>query len=482
MRGLRVKLDYLKHTVRKHIVFLITVVLIISSVAVLVIAKGGGGNPSPPPPSPPPSSPDSSPSSSGSSSGGSGVYFYGLTCDSRGVIAFNKKPRFETVEVESVDDGTILKDIKGTWDGFKFTSDEATLLKAGKYMIRDPQTNDLTVDCPGLKFSCKLVELFIDECFVAENNDEPKLSKISAKFTLKNADSADLKYEFEKNDGKLISAGKTSRSSELKALSINKIENDSYSLEVPDAPEVKTLQIMHPECVGEYYVYSKIGCMKKGNVQKETKDKNEKKDDETKTQETGKKLKCGGYLDINDRVKCRISVREEQAGEWENFFPEECKAWKPETQPKCLEFYTSVRECWKFENGVARINCVKKQVKLGEILAEKANCNALKAEDKSANDDRNDSDNKKISTKEQCNKDLKYKINAVVKFRLYNLEEEAERWLEEGKIAKDDLVDFVVFLEKSKLEYNKAQNKEEKKALILKARKAWIELVKKIKE
>lgn len=251
--------------------------------------------------------------------------------------------------------------------------------------------------------------------------------------------------------------------------------DDSYSLEVEPAPDVKSLQIMHPDCVGEYYVYSKIGCMKKGNKNETTSDKNvqdkskaeenpEKKSEVLK-EEPGKKLKCGGYLDINDRVKCRVSLREEQSGEWENFFPEECKAWKPENQPKCLEFYTSVRECWKFENGNARINCVKRQVKLADLLTEKANCKALE-----------------IDKKEQCNKDLKDKVNAVVKFRLYNLEEEAERFMEQGKIAKDDLVDFVVKMEFSKLEYNIAKDKQEKKNIILKARKAWIELVKKIKE
>ena len=455
---------------RLILVLLVALILFISLFTFVIAAGGGGGNPSPPP-SPPPSSPGSSPSSSSSTSSGSGVYFYGLTCDNRGVIAFNKKPRFESVDVENVDDGTILKNIKGTWDSFKFTSDEATILKAGKYTIKDPQTNDLTVNCPGLKFSCKLVDLFIDECFYTENKDDSKLSKISAKFTLTNSPVEDLKIEFEKKDGKTIGHSKTSKSSELKELKVTSLGENKYSLELENAQEVKLLQISHPHCVGEYYVYSKIGCMKKNSDKKieasavkgveDTENAGQKKETEAAKQEHGKNLKCGGYLDIDDRVKCRVSLREEQEGEWENFFPEECKAWKPETQPKCLEFYTSVRECWKFENGIARINCVKRQVKLTDVLTEKANCNAL-------------DENKK----EQCNKDLKYKVNAVVKFRLYNLEEEAELFYEEGKITKEDLVNFVVFLEKSKLEYNKAQNKDEKKAIILKARKAWIELIK----
>ncbi|MBI2135453.1 hypothetical protein HYU06_00085 [Candidatus Woesearchaeota archaeon] len=442
-------------------VLMIVIILVISLLTFVIAAGGGGGNPSPPP-SPPPSSPGSS-SSSSSSSSGSGVYFYGLTCDARGVIAFNKKPKFESVNVESADDGSVLKDIKGTWDGFKFTSDEAIMLKAGKYLIRDSQTNDLTVDYPGLKFSCKLVDLFIDECFIANN-------RLSAKFTLSNSAAEDLKIEFEKTDGKTIGHSKLSKSGELKELKVTNLGENKYSLELENAPEVKILQISHPDCIGEYYVYSKIGCMKKSDEKKSEiasdklvkKEELEKKSD---AQESGKKLKCGGYMDINDRVKCRVSLREEQAGEWENFFPEECKAWKPETQPKCLEFYTSVRECWKFENGNARINCVKRQVKLADILTEKANCNALE-----------------INKKEQCNKDLKDKVNAVVKFRLYNLEEEAERFYEEGKIIKDELVDFVVKMEFSKLEYNIAKDKQEKKNIILKARKAWIELVKKMKE
>ena len=173
-------------------------------------------------------------------------------------------------------------------------------------------------------------------------------------------------------------------------------------------------------------------------------------------------MKCGGYLDIADRVKCRLRLREVQAAEYENFFPEECKVRND--QEACLQVYQAVQECWDFPNGPSRIACVKRQLKLGEIPTERANCNALDA-----------------GKRENCNIELREKAHGLIKFRLYNLEEEAEELMEDGKLGEEEVTAFVVKMEESKLAFNKATTKEERRAVILGARKAWIELMKKVK-
>lgn len=409
--------------VQKQFMYLLFVLLVSAS----VIAAGGGGG------------------GGGGGSGGLSPYS-DLKCSDTGVLSFTRGAEWE-VAIDDPDGNE--KIVSGSWRSNKFTSDEALLVKADKYVVKDPKYGNKTVECPGLAFSCTLMNLQLQECRQVKD-------RIHARFVLEGigASSEDLEYQFKQQDSsRLFKRSKTSISSDLKHFQITKDSSGTFVLETEVLSSIETMQVSHPRCIGQYYVYSKIDCRREGNATVEEQEQN------------GQKLKCGGYLDIADRVKCRLRLREEQADEYENFFPEECKARNDSAgQEQCLQVYKAVQECWDFPNGPSRIACVKRQLKLGEIITERANCNALDA-----------------GKRENCNQGLREKAYGLIKFRLYNLEEEAEELMEEGKLSEEEVAAFVVKMEESKLAFNKATTKEERRAIILEARKAWIELMKKVK-
>lgn len=414
--------------------------LVLIIVASLVLAAGGGGGGGS-------SSSGSSSSGGGSSSssgGGSGIYFSNLKCSDAGVLSFKQRPMVKPVVAYNLDDGSIIE-VEGMWDGPSFVSEEAELWKKGKYELVDLKNGNKTVECPGLAFSCKQVVLSLKKCVYDDG-------QLEAEFTLRNASKDDVKFEFQTEDKKLVHS-KTSFSSELSALSVQLLGNENYLVLVKGL-EASQVQVSLSRCVGKHYIYEKIDCVKK----------KDKKDLDGVQAVSGKALKCGGYMDIQDRVKCRLQLREEQRNEYENFFPEECKARADvAAQEKCLEVYQAVQECWDFPNGQARINCVKKVLKLGDIITERANCNGLD-----------------VGKREDCNNELREKVYALVKFRLYNLEEEAEEFMEDGELSLDDVTSFVVRMEQHKLAFNKAVSKNERKTILVSARQDWLDLLQKV--
>ena len=111
-----------------------------------------------------------------SSSGGDlGFFFYDLKCFDTGQIVFIQKPTIKPVIVEK-EDGTKLT-VNGQWKFTKFQSEEAEITEKGTYLIEHNKTRNRTVDCPGLKFSCKLVNISVKGCI----ND---VDGINAKFDL----------------------------------------------------------------------------------------------------------------------------------------------------------------------------------------------------------------------------------------------------------------------------------------------------------
>ena len=381
----------------------------------LVLAAGGGGG--------------GGSSGGGSSGGGSGTgpHLTGLKCTDAGQLTFDQKPAITPVVVEKADGTTIT--LQGTWDGTKFTSEEAEIREAGAYTIADSKNGDKTVVCPKFMFSCKIVSVQVTECQQVEQG-------LEARFTVENAPAEDLQFSFVGT--KLLKYQKEGYASELRNLKISP-ERESYRVNIPGLQEIKKIEISHPLCVGQYYVYAQKACTS-----------------HSPAAESGQQLKCGGYLDINDRVKCRVSLRKEQAKEYENFFPEECRSWK--NQDQCVALYQKVQDCWERERG-SQVACLRQKVGVLDVAKQKAAC----AGDKS------------------CVDKLRQDTYTLVKLRLYHLEEEAEELQEEEKITEDQLVAFVVQMEQSKLAFNEATTKDGRKAVILQAQKYWQELLQKVK-
>ncbi|MBI2576347.1 hypothetical protein HYV84_03965 [Candidatus Woesearchaeota archaeon] len=402
------------------ILLLISLVVFLLFSSVFVFAKGGGGGSG----------------GSGSSAGGSGPYFMNIKCEDNGKLSFDKKPKLEAVDVENLDDETLDRNVPGTWEGFHFSTDEAVMVKPGKFVIRDPD-GDREFTCPGLVFSCRLAKIKIDSCEKSGGN-------VSASFSLFNASPEYLEFQFKKPDKRVLKHRKESKSPELKELKVEPVDG-KYVLSVPLAADVESLQLSIPSCVGQYYVYSSIPCGKAGG--------------EMQRESVGNELKCGGYMAIEDRVKCRLSLREDQEDEYENFYPEECKA-TPNDWKKCLETYKAVQSCWRFPGGNARISCVQKQLKLGEIKGEKKKCQQMQPGEKG-----------------KCVSELNEKVHSLVKFRLYNLEEEAEELMEKGMLTLEQVSAFVVKMEQGKLKYNQAKNNRDRKVILAQAKDDWKSLM-----
>ena len=308
-----------------------------------VLAAGGGGG-------------GSGGGGGGSSGGGggSGPLLSNLECTSAGVLSFTQVPQQKPVQVTNLDDGTTISDVPGEWDGSSFTSEEAVFEKTGKYQVSDLRNGNKTVECPGLQFSCRLVNLSLQSCLRAEN-------QVTATFTLQGIGASvdDLKYQFSALAGlRKYTYQKSSSSSELKDLQVTK-SGGRYILQVPQFLDISKLQISYPQCVGKYYVYSTIECV----------DEERTNAPASSSEQSGEKSKCGGYLDIKDRVQCRLDLREEQKDEYENFFPEECKSWPD--QQKCVQLYKSVQTCWKLPTSAARISCLQGKVGITKVREQK---------------------------------------------------------------------------------------------------------------
>ncbi len=410
-----------------------SVLLIVILLPIAFAAGGGGGG----------GGGGSGGGSSGGGGGGSGPFLRNLECTDAGVLSFEQSPLQKPVQITNLDDGIVMADVSGEWDGSSFTSDEATFIKSGTYQVYDPRNGNTTVECPGLQFSCTLVQLNLQSCHLGEE-------ETTATFTLEGigTSSDDLKYQFSAlAELRKYTSEPGSSSPELRNLHITKSGN-SYALRVPRALEVSKLQISYPQCVGKYYVYSTIDCVSEEATEGEAQS--------SASEQSGEQSKCGGYLDIEDRVKCRLDLREEQKDEYENFFPEECKSWAD--QQKCVQLYKQVQNCWKLPNSVARISCLQGKVGLTNVREQKSGC----------------------GTDAACLEKLRKDVYTLIKLRLYNLEEEAEELMEEGNLTKEEVADFVVKMEQSKLAFNQAQNKQERKRVIIQARTYWIELLKKV--
>ncbi len=78
-------------------------------------------------------------------------------------------------------------------------------------------------------------------------------------------------------------------------------------------------------------------------------------------------LKCGNLKIVKERVKCRLTIQDyELAQEQElQYLPEECRALTDKKE--CINRYKLTQRCWKFPVGDKRIDCVKENLKLGDI-------------------------------------------------------------------------------------------------------------------
>ncbi len=460
--------------------FLVSMLIVLLLPALLLAAGGGGGG----------GGGSGGGSGGGGGGGSSGPYLAISECNDKGQVIFSQRPPIQPV-ILGREDGINLT-IPGEWNGNAFTSEEAAILQTGRYTLYDEKNGNEAFDCPGLVFSCKVVSLEIKSCTFADGN-------ITATFSLQNAPAEDLKYQFTAPGTAFpLRYTKNSYSPELRSLRVQRQGNEQV-LTVNGAPPVNSLEISHPQCVGQYYVYSQFPCS--SAVQAETvqnagpgangsgSDRGGQGGDRAESGEfSGKELKCGGYLDLHDRVLCRLSLREEQREEYENFFPEECRGWSEQQQ--CVQLYRQVQDCWELASGRDRISCLKRKVGVVNVRLQREECRSNRRNSGAGDmvgggtnggvSVGTDSGANEAANESHCLEQLRKDTHTLIKLRLYNLEEEAEGWMEEGLLTREEVASFVVKMEVNKLAFNRAESTAQRREVILQAREQWLELVREV--
>jgi len=395
----------------KAAIFLLSI-LIFSIFTVYVHAAGGGGSPG---------------GSSGGSTGGNGVerpVFSSVSCDDQGIIYLQMKQKEDIITAINDESGKSVI-VKGSWDfDNNFKSDKEFFPSSGNFSITNSIGVTRTFTCPGLHecFSIKIENIF---CKKSSSGIESGFSLIGE------TDYSNLTFNFKLGKNTLRYSKKT-KNAALRDLIIKK-DIDGFKLNLNTTLNLEIFEVLHEACLGKNYVYSSIEC----SISNSTKiDPNS--------------LKCGGLLNIRDRVKCRISL-ESEFEEYQNFFPEECR--NHNNPEKCLQIYRNVSECWDLSTSKERISCLKEKINLKNEL-----CNNI-----------------------ECKLNLNEKLKTMIKLRFYNLEEQAEILEENGLLIEEDLVNFVIEIEKSKLVFNDATNKEEMRDIIRNVQENWSKLMIKVK-
>ncbi len=163
---------------------------------------------------------------------------------------------------------------------------------------------------------------------------------------------------------------------------------------------------------------------------------------------------------LEERVGCRLGLTEDQQREQLGiiYFPEECRALAGDKQTTCVNRYRLVQPCWEKPIGPSRSACASKVLGIKNNVASELRACLRKKTDQRAT----------------CQADLRDKVYALIKFRLYDLSERAESLLEKG-IAKEKIVNLVSTMEQKKQAFNEATSYQAKRQILLDAQKTWRE-------
>ncbi len=162
------------------------------------------------------------------------------------------------------------------------------------------------------------------------------------------------------------------------------------------------------------------------------------------------------FAGMRDRVSCRISFFEKTLTGKIPYLPEECRNLGNSSRGKCVSNYAQLRVCSVASSAIARDDCQRRLLKIGNIDAEKLKCDRKKVE----------------GERLACNDDLRVRVHLLVKSRLYDLEENAIRLMRLG--ASEDLtIDFLSSLEGKIAEFNSAGGLEQRKKVIWDVISLW---------
>ncbi len=180
------------------------------------------------------------------------------------------------------------------------------------------------------------------------------------------------------------------------------------------------------------------------------------------TAEEAEKYKCSSADIMRERIKCRLQLAEENEYD---YLPEECRAQVNESRGSCVANYRKSQDCWKSDKDSERFKCAASAFGLvGTVAEQKAQCDGMAGQNRS-----------------NCILQLRDRVDAVVKFRIYNLEDKAQHLMEKGLVDLETVTGFVTAMEQQKQNYNDAKTIAEKKAIVKGVQKRWQEFIGKVK-
>ncbi|MBI4143167.1 hypothetical protein HY480_04810, partial [Candidatus Uhrbacteria bacterium] len=169
-------------------------------------------------------------------------------------------------------------------------------------------------------------------------------------------------------------------------------------------------------------------------------------------------LICGNLQTLEERIRCRITLSREALDRELaiQYLPEECRAIPGGgARVTCVARYQNLRPCWSKPIGPERFACVRSVLGLRNLREERADCDAKQGTDRA-----------------QCLGNLRTRGYPYITFRFYDLEERAEGLKDLGA-PLDLVVQFVATAEQAKQDFNAANTKDERIAMIRRVQSAW---------
>lgn len=200
-------------------------------------------------------------------------------------------------------------------------------------------------------------------------------------------------------------------------------------------------------------------------------------------------LECANATTLRERVACRIDLPREEQEEGLYYMPEECRRLQEDERAACLDKYDRIQPCRFLKGDDARFTCVrekinftrsardeveacKRQVRMDAQGEGEAELNASEGTETTA---RINASNPGIG---RCVAEVRSKAMDEARFRLYNLQEKAERLLSYN-VSRETVVEFVAAIDELKVRLDAAATASEKKEVLREAAQAWEAFVKK---
>jgi hypothetical protein len=169
-------------------------------------------------------------------------------------------------------------------------------------------------------------------------------------------------------------------------------------------------------------------------------------------------LRCTNQETMRERIACRLRLSDEDlAKELEiSYLPEECRGiMDGREKDDCVKLYAQSRPCWRLEMGDLRNGCLREILNLTDINTHRENCRSMPG----------------------CAKELRTRVYALAKFKIYDLEERAEDMMELGLITEEEAAGIITKLENHKLLFNEATNRDERIIVLNNVKADWKEFM-----